>query len=115
MNFQELWNKHEDYWTDHLIPNNEEFWNGPEPFEGYRIFMLAAAVNHEAIELQRETNFKWWKTPKSLDADKIDEEIIDILHFAIQLAMERGMDVKKMIKIYDKKLDENINRQVKGY
>ena len=115
MDFQELWNKHEDYWENNLIPNNEEFWNGPEPFQGYRIFMLAAAVNHESIELQRETAWKWWKKPKDLDLDKIDEEIIDILHFGFQLAMERGFDVEKLIEIYNYKLDENINRQKRGY
>lgn len=115
MDFEELWNKHLDYWEDELIPKNEEFWNGREPFEGYRIFMLAAAVNHEAIELQRETAWKWWKEPKPLDTAKIDDEIVDICHFAFQLAMERGMDVTKLIDTYNRKLDENINRQKRGY
>src|SRR5688572_26227960 len=102
MDFQELWNKHEDYWENDLIPNNDEFWNGVEPFDGYRIFMLATAVTHESVELQRETSWKWYKTPKEMDLDKIKEELIDIAHFVFQIAMEIGMEPKDFIEIYNK-------------
>src|SRR4028118_2296690 len=49
-----------------------------EPFDGYRIFMLSTALLHEAVELQRETNWKWWKKETKTDIDKVQEEIIDI-------------------------------------
>ena len=88
---------------------------GKEVFGGYRIFMISSALVHECIELQRETQFKWWKKPKPLDYEKIDEEIIDIWHFLIQLSIERGMDPEKVIQIYNKKLDENIKRAQTGY
>ena len=86
-----------------------------EPFDGYRIFMLSSALVHEAIELQRETNWKWWKKEKSVDNQKIKEEIIDIWHFLLQLTMEAGIDSKKLMEIYLKKNKENLNRQEKGY
>jgi dimeric dUTPase (all-alpha-NTP-PPase superfamily) len=86
-----------------------------EPFDGYRIFMLSSALVHEAIELQRETNWKWWKKEKSIDSKKIQEEIIDIWHFLIQLSIEAGLDSKKLIDIYIEKNKENLNRQEKGY
>jgi dimeric dUTPase (all-alpha-NTP-PPase superfamily) len=86
-----------------------------EPFNGYRIFMLSSALVHEAIELQRETNWKWWKKEKDIDIKKIQEEIIDIWHFLIQLSIESGLDSKKLIEIYIKKNEENLNRQKRGY
>jgi dimeric dUTPase (all-alpha-NTP-PPase superfamily) len=86
-----------------------------EPFEGYRLFMLSTALVHEAIELQRETNWKWWKKENNLESKKIQEEIIDIWHFLIQLSIEAGLDSRKLIELYIKKNKENLNRQIKGY
>ena len=115
MDFKQLWNKHVEYWRTDLIPKSRAFFMGPEIFKGYRIFMISSALIHECVELQRETNFKWWKKPKDLDYEKIDEEIIDIWHFLIQLSIERGMDPDKVIEIYNKKLDTNIERARGGY
>ena len=86
-----------------------------EPFDGYRVFMLSTALVHEAIELQRETNWKWWKQGIKKNDDKIQEEIIDIWHFLIQLSIEAGLDSKKLIEKYLQKNAENLKRQVKGY
>lgn len=86
-----------------------------EPFDGYRLFMLSTALVHEAIELQRETNWKWWKKEIKTNDEKIQEEIIDIWHFLIQLSIEAGLDSKKLIEKYMQKNEENLKRQVKGY
>ncbi len=86
-----------------------------EPFEGYRIFMLSTALVHETIELQRETNWKWWKKESQMNNHKIQEEIIDIWHFLIQISIEAGLDSKKLVEKYIEKNQENLNRQVKGY
>jgi dimeric dUTPase (all-alpha-NTP-PPase superfamily) len=86
-----------------------------EPFEGYRIFMLSTALVHEAIELQRETNWKWWKKENAMNRDKIQEEIIDVWHFLIQLSIEAELDSKKLVEKYLQKNEENLKRQVKGY
>ena len=34
-----------------------------------RISNLCTAIMHEAVELQRTTNWKWWKTPVTFDTD----------------------------------------------
>jgi dimeric dUTPase (all-alpha-NTP-PPase superfamily) len=86
-----------------------------EPFDGYRVFMLSTALVHEAIELQRETNWKWWKKESVMDKEKIQEEIIDIWHFLIQISIESGMDSKKIMEKYMEKNEENLKRQIKGY
>ncbi|MBA2440566.1 MAG: dUTP diphosphatase [Thermoleophilaceae bacterium] len=86
-----------------------------EPFSGYRIFMISSALVHEAIELQRETNWKWWKKDKILDNEKLQEEIIDLWHFLIQLSIEAGFEPQMLISKYMEKNKENTGRQLRGY
>ncbi len=86
-----------------------------EPFDGYRIFMLSTALLHEAVELQRETNWKWWKKETKTDIDKVQEEIVDIWHFMIQVSIEAGLDSKNLIEKYLEKNRENLERQERGY
>ena len=43
-----------------------------------RISSLCTAIMHEAVELQRTTNWKWWKTPVTFDTDHAKEELIDM-------------------------------------
>ena len=93
----------------------KNLYNVKEPFDGYRVFMLSTALVHEAIELQRETNWKWWKKESVIDREKIQDEIIDIWHFLIQISIESGMDSKKIMEKYMEKNEENLKRQIKGY
>jgi len=86
-----------------------------EPFSGYKIFMLSSALLHEVVELQRETNWKWWKTTKDLDNENIQEEVIDLWHFLIQLSIEVGLDPDIIVQKYIKKNKENLERQKRGY
>lgn len=86
-----------------------------EPFSGYKIFMLSSALLHEVVELQRETNWKWWKTPKDPNNENIQEEVIDLWHFLIQLSIEVGLDPDKIVQKYIKKNKENMERQKQGY
>ena len=86
-----------------------------EPFGGYRIFMLSSALLHEVVELQRETDWKWWKTEKGLDNHRIQEEVIDLWHFLIQLSVEAGLDPELLVSKYIEKNKENTKRQQQGY
>lgn len=86
-----------------------------EPFNGYRIFMLCSALLHEVVELQRETGWKWWKTEKAIEDQRIQEEIIDLWHFLIQLSIEAGLDPELLISKYVEKNKENTKRQQQGY
>ena len=43
---------------------------------------------HEAVELQRTTNWKWWKTPTEFNQNEAREELIDIWHFVVQASIE---------------------------
>jgi dimeric dUTPase (all-alpha-NTP-PPase superfamily) len=93
----------------------QDIYKTPEVFKGYRIFMLSSAILHEVIELQAETSWKWWKTPKEISMEKCQQEVIDIWHFLIQLSIELGMDANTIVSRYLQKHKENINRQKEGY
>jgi dimeric dUTPase (all-alpha-NTP-PPase superfamily) len=80
-----------------------------------RISLLCTAIIHEACELQRLCNYKWWKKPEPFDEAKAKEELIDIMHFVIHTAIELGMDAKELFDIYTKKNLINRERQLKGY
>src|SRR5919199_6876378 len=93
----------------------QDIYKTPEPFVGYRIFMLSSAMLHEIIELQRETNWKWWKTSNPISINRCQEEVIDMWHFLIQLSRELGMDANAIVNKYLEKHNENMNRQKQGY
>lgn len=86
----------------------------PKDVEG-KISALCTAIIHEAVELQRTTNWKWWKKPLPLDKDAAREELIDIWHFVIQASLELNMTPDDILKEYQKKNQINQERQKNGY
>jgi dimeric dUTPase (all-alpha-NTP-PPase superfamily) len=80
-----------------------------------RISVLATAMIHEAIELQRLTNWKWWKKPTKFDDTRAKEEVIDLLHFLVQTSIELGMSPKEILEQYMRKNQINKERQERGY
>jgi dimeric dUTPase (all-alpha-NTP-PPase superfamily) len=80
-----------------------------------RISVLATAMIHEAIELQRLTNWKWWKKPSKFDDARAKEEVIDLWHFLVQTSIELGMTPKEILEQYLRKNQINKERQEKGY
>lgn len=102
--------------TGHSPENKmKRLYETSEPFSGYRIFMLSSALLHEIVELQRETGWKWWKTEKAIEGQRIQEEVIDLWHFLIQLSIEAGLDPELLISKYIEKNKENTKRQQHGY
>jgi len=102
--------------TSHSPENKmKKLYETSEPFSGYRIFMLSSALLHEVVELQRETGWKWWKTEKAIEGQRIQEEVIDLWHFLIQLSIEAGLDPELLISKYLEKNKENTKRQQQGY
>jgi len=80
-----------------------------------RISNLCTAIIHEAVELQRLTNWKWWKIPVKFDEEKAREELIDIWHFVVHASIELGMEPKDILNEYEKKNLVNRERQMNGY
>lgn len=80
-----------------------------------RISLLCTAITHEAIELQRLTNWKWWKKPTEFDSEEAKEELIDIWHFVLQATIELDMTADDVVKYYSKKNEINKKRKKMNY
>ena len=80
-----------------------------------RVSLLCTAIIHEAVELQRLCNYKWWKKPEPFDLNKAKEELVDIMHFVIHAAIELDMDAEALFNEYAKKNAINRDRQLRGY
>ena len=79
------------------------------------ISALCTAIMHEAVELQRTTNWKWWKTPTAFNEVEAKEELIDIWHFLIQASIELNLSPKDILKEYQRKNEINRQREKSGY
>lgn len=80
-----------------------------------RISFLCTAITHEAIELQRLTNWKWWKSPTKFDSEEAKEELIDIWHFVLQATIELEMTPDDIVEYYSKKNRINKKRKKMNY
>lgn len=80
-----------------------------------RIHALCTAMQHEVTELDRLTNWKWWKKAKEMDEPAAREELVDILHFLLQAAIELGMTPEQITAHYMAKSNVNLERQKDGY
>ncbi len=86
----------------------------PKDSEG-RVSALSTAIMHEAVELQRTTNWKWWKTPTSFNQADAREELIDIWHFVVQASLELNLTPNDIVEEYKRKNEINRERQKNGY
>ena len=86
----------------------------PKDTEG-KVSALCTAIMHEAVELQRTTNWKWWITPTEFNEAEAREELIDIWHFVVQASLELNLTPKDILKEYERKNEINRQRQKDGY
>ena len=80
-----------------------------------KISALCTAIIHEAVELQRTTNWKWWKPPTAFNQTEAKEELIDIWHFVIQASLELNLTPNEILDEYKRKNEINRQRQKDGY
>ncbi len=86
----------------------------PKDVEG-KVSALCTAMIHEAVELQRTTNWKWWKKPVAFNETEAREELIDIWHFLVQASIELNLTSDDIVKEYQRKNEINRQRQKDGY
>lgn len=101
---------------------DERILDNIEHGEGYtlglheeRVSGLCTAIIHESVELQRLTNWKWWKKDTEFDTKAAKEECIDIWHFLISLSIKLGMTPADILNEYERKNKINHKRQEQGY
>ena len=74
------------------------------------------AINCETTELLDALPWKpWKKVHVDVDVNNVHIEIVDLAHFVVELALIWGLDSKTFFDLYRKKMQENIDRQSKGY
>jgi NTP pyrophosphatase (non-canonical NTP hydrolase) len=73
------------------------------------------ALMHEICELDDEFNWKPWKNPQNLNLDQNRmrrlDEMADVLHFFLQLALDQGFTAEDIFAAYTRKHAENQRRQ----
>ena len=69
------------------------------------------AMVSELCEMLMETNFKWWKNPKEVNMDAVQEELVDVLHFFVSICLKAGMTADDLHRLYLAKNKENFDRQ----
>lgn len=73
------------------------------------------ALQCELMEALQETPWKAWKKNQVLDVKKLQNEIIDVWHFLINISMASGLDEKSLFELFMKKNRINNKRQDEGY
>ncbi len=84
---------------------------GLEYSKGEWVQKKAMALMVELAEVVEEAKYKWWKNPTEIDEDKLHEEIVDVLHFFLGMAIDSGMTAQRLFDIYIAKNKENYDRQ----
>lgn len=76
---------------------------------------LVCAMQHELVELEDSTQWKWWSKYQEFNPQNVKVEIIDLLHFLVSMALEMGMTADDFFATYEKKMAVNHQRQDSGY
>ncbi len=79
--------------------------------KGEWVCKKALALMVELGEVVEEAKYKWWKNDDKIDDEKLHEEIVDVLHFFLGMAIDSGMTSDELFDIYMKKNKENYDRQ----
>jgi dimeric dUTPase (all-alpha-NTP-PPase superfamily) len=67
---------------------------------------------HEAI---RETSWKPWKKQQVTNIDNYKKELVDALHFFVNLCLAADMTAQELRDMYCEKREVNIQRKDTGY
>jgi len=73
-------------------------------------------ITSEMSELMDWINWKFWKKSKyPINKTELKFELVDILHFVINLFLIWDMKPKEVYDYFMSKNEENIDRQKRGY
>lgn len=99
-----------------LVVNDVDFGDIDHRYVQWRIKDLAYRCVEELSEATNELKNKPWKQSE-VPTDKIHfyEELIDALHFFIELCITAGMSAEDVARVYHRKLAVNKFRQESNY
>lgn len=80
-------------------------------------YTMTALIAELGEVLQADKNWKNWKRTKDLnvDRDALLDEVVDVFHFVINMALYLGYDAQDVIKKFDEKNAVNFERQNNNY
>ena len=103
------------------MPGVDKVLDDPSYTQMYINEMILAMLD-ELGEVLRETAWKnpdlvpyGWKKHQKYDKEKFKEELVDLLHFFVNLCLVSGMNSEELYARYCGKREENISRQERGY
>ena len=75
----------------------------------------ALALTDELHEALAEVGWKPWATSRHLNRDAFMGELVDMLHFFMNLMLAGNISAEELLEAYQKKREKNIKRQEDGY
>ena len=86
------------------------------------INQMILAIEEEAVEIMKETAYKnpryvpfGWKKNQKFNIKNFKLEIVDLMHFLVNLAIVAGLSSNEFFKLYIKKNKINHVRKKNGY
>lgn len=76
---------------------------------------MTLALEDELHEALAETGWKPWAASNHLDSDAFGAELVDALHFLVNLFLAAGWTAGDVSSYYFKKAERNAARQAEGY
>lgn len=73
------------------------------------------ALYDEVGEALRTTPWKPWKKEQELDRESLKDELVDVMHFFVNLCLAAGMSATELYRRFEGKNKENHERQDGGY
>lgn len=73
------------------------------------------ALQDELHEFLQEVGWKPWATSRHVNEDAAKGELVDALHFFVNLCMVVNMDAQELFDRYMEKRKRNEQRQIEGY
>lgn len=92
----------------------EDYFNAGKDKQEWTNVVLLACID-ELMEMLRETPWKPWKKQQSYNKGKVHDELVDLLHFFINLCLLAGLDSQLLFEKYLHKHKINYKRQDDGY
>ncbi len=76
---------------------------------------MVVALEDELHEALAEVGWKPWATSRHINEGPFKKELIDALHFWVNLCLAAGMDHSEVVHRYFAKAEVNAQRQADGY
>ena len=83
------------------------------------MYHMIDCMHNELEEVRNELPWKSWKDYSKYNFEEklplIKEEVIDLLHFFLNMCLILGISASELHEIYQRKQEKNIDRQNSGY